>query len=147
MSLEEARLRNPIARIGDYIAEDLPPVEYGRISAQTAKQVIVQKVREAERERQFNEFKDRIGEIVNGSVKREERGNQIIDLSGRAEAVLRRDECLPREPLHRGERVRAYIYDVRQEDARPADLPEPGPSPVHGETVFPRGARDLRRHH
>ncbi|MGH6994820.1 MAG: transcription termination factor NusA, partial [Stellaceae bacterium] len=81
---------------------------------QTAKQVIVQKVRDAERQRQFNEFKDRVGEIVNGLVKRVEFGNVIVDL-GRAEAILRRDELLPRESFRQGERVRAYIYDVRQE--------------------------------
>ncbi len=118
MSIEDARQRNPIAQIGDFIAEDLPPIEFGRIAAQTAKQVIVQKVREAERERQYGEYKDRIGEIVNGLVKRPEHGNWIIDL-GKAEAMLRRDECLPREILRRGDRVRAYIYDVRQEPRGP----------------------------
>ena len=118
ISLEEACRRNPIAEVGDYIAEDLPPIEFGRIAAQAAKQTIMQKVREAERARQFNEYKDRIGEIINGIVKREERGNQIIDL-GRAEAMLRRDDCLPREPLRRGDRVRAYIYDVRPEARGP----------------------------
>src|SRR5487761_990315 len=84
------------------------------IAAQTAKQVIVQKVRDAERQRQYNEFKDRVGEIVNGLVKRVEFGNIVVDL-GRAEAILRRDELLPRESFRQGERVRAYIYDVRQE--------------------------------
>ena len=118
ISIEEARLRNPIAQIGDFIADDLPPVEFGRIAAQTAKQVIVQKVREAERERQYDEYKDRIGEIVNGLVKRPEHGNWIVDL-GKAEAMLRRDDCLPREILRRGDRVRAYIYDVRQEPRGP----------------------------
>ncbi|MBC6440507.1 MAG: transcription termination/antitermination protein NusA [Rhodospirillales bacterium] len=118
MTLEEAHLQNPIAEIGDFIAEDLPPIEFGRIAAQTAKQVIVQKVREAERERQYNEYKDRIGEIINGLVKRPEHGHWIIDL-GKAEAMLRRDECLPREILRRGDRIRAYIHDVRQEPRGP----------------------------
>ncbi|MBT6402785.1 MAG: transcription termination factor NusA, partial [Rhodospirillaceae bacterium] len=118
ISIEKARIANPVAQIGDFIAEELPPVEFGRIAAQTAKQVIVQKVREAERERQFNEYKDRIGEIINGLVKRPEHGNWVIDL-GKAEAMLRRDECLPREILRRGDRVRAYIYDVRQEPRGP----------------------------
>ena len=121
MTVEEAQAGNPIAQAGDFIAKDLPLgdiAEYGRIAAQAAKQVIVQKVREAERERQYNEYKDRIGEIVNGLVKRHEHGNLIIDL-GKAEAMLRRDECLPREILRRSDRVRAYIYDVRQEQRGP----------------------------
>ncbi len=114
ISLPEARERNPEAQIGDIIAEPLPPVDFGRIAAQTAKQVIVQKVREAERERQYEEYKDRISEIVNGIVKRVEYGNVTVDL-GRAEAVIRRDELLPRESYRQGDRVRAYIYDVRRE--------------------------------
>jgi hypothetical protein len=84
------------AQVGDTIADTLPPLEYGRIAAQSAKQVIVQKVREAERDRQYEEFKDRIGEIVNGVVKRVEYGNVVVDL-GRGEAIIRRDEMLPRE--------------------------------------------------
>src|SRR6478736_3007617 len=91
-----ARLLNPAAQVGDFIAEPLPPLDFGRVAAQNAKQVIVQKVREAERERQFDEYKDRVGEIVNGIVKRVEYGNVIVDL-GRAEAIVRRDETLPRE--------------------------------------------------
>jgi N utilization substance protein A len=114
ISLTEARRFNPEAEVGDFITDPLPPIDFGRIAAQTAKQVIVQKVRDAERQRQFNEYKDRIGEIVNGLVKRVEFGNVIVDL-GRAEAILRRDELLPRETFRQGERVRAYIYDVRQE--------------------------------
>ncbi len=114
----EAQRRNPDAQVGDVIAEPLPPIDFGRIAAQTAKQVIVQKVREAERERQYAEYKDRIGEIVNGLVKRVEYGNVTIDL-GRAEAILRRDELLPRETFRQGDRVRAYIYDVRREPRGP----------------------------
>ncbi len=114
----EAQARNPDAQIGDFISEPLPPIDFGRIAAQTAKQVIMQKVREAERERQYNEYKDRIGEIVNGLVKRAEYGNITVDL-GRAEATLRRDELLPRENFRQGERVRAYIYDVRREQRGP----------------------------
>ncbi len=112
--LNEARRFNPEAEVGDFITDPLPPIDFGRIAAQTAKQVIVQKVRDAERQRQYAEYKDRIGEIVNGLVKRVEFGNVIVDL-GRAEAILRRDELLPRETFRQGERVRAYIYDVRQE--------------------------------
>src|SRR3546814_691436 len=107
----EAQRRNPDAQVGDVIAEPLPPIDFGRIAAQTAKQVIVQKVREAERERQYNEYKDRIGEIVNGLVKRVEYGNVTIDL-GRAEAIVRRDELLPRETFRQGDRARAYIYEI-----------------------------------
>jgi len=118
ISLEEARRRNPAAQVGDFIAEELPPIDFGRIAAQNAKQVIVQKVRDAERERQYNEFKDRIGDIVHGVVKRVEYGNVVVDL-GRGEAVVRRDECLPRESFRPGDRIRAYIYDVRREQRGP----------------------------
>jgi len=118
ISLEAARRLNPDAELGDFITDALPPIDFGRIAAQTAKQVIVQKVRDAERQRQYNEYKDRVGEIVNGLAKRVEFGNVIVDL-GRAEAILRRDELLPRESFRQGERVRAYIYDVRQEPRGP----------------------------
>src|SRR6478735_1923195 len=118
IALEDAKKRNPAAQVGDYIAEALPPLEYGRIAAQSAKQVIVQKVREAERDRQYQEYKDRIGDIVNGIVKRVEYGNVVVDL-GRGEAIVRRDEMLPRETLRNGDRVRAYIYDVRREPRGP----------------------------
>jgi N utilization substance protein A len=114
MSLTEAQMHDPEAQVGDYITDPLPPIDFGRIAAQTAKQVIVQRVRDAERQRQFNEFKDRIGEVVNGLVKRTEYNNVVVDL-GRAEAMLRRDELIPRENFRQGERVRAYIYDVRPE--------------------------------
>src|SRR5947209_7509892 len=118
IGLVEAQRLNPEAEIGDFITDPLPPIDFGRIAAQTAKQVIVQKVRDAERQRQFLEFKDRVGEIVNGLVKRVEFGNVVVDL-GRAEAMLRRDELLPRESFRQGERVRAYIYDVREETRGP----------------------------
>jgi N utilization substance protein A len=118
ISLDEARARNPAAQVGDFIAEALPPVDFGRIAAQAAKQVIVQKVRDAERERQYDEYKDRIGEIVHGIVKRVEYGNVVVDLT-RTEAIVRRDELLPRETFRNGDRVRAYIYDVRREQRGP----------------------------
>jgi N utilization substance protein A len=118
ISLEDAKKRNPAAQVGDYIAEALPPLEYGRIAAQSAKQVIVQKVREAERDRQYQEYKDRIGDIVNGIVKRVEYGNVVVDL-GRGEAIVRRDEMLPRETFRNGDRIRAFIYDVRREPRGP----------------------------
>jgi transcription termination/antitermination protein NusA len=118
ITLAEAHKKNPAAQVGDWIAETLPPFDFGRIAAQSAKQVIVQKVREAERDRQYQEFKDRIGEIVNGVVKRVEYGNVIIDL-GRGEATIRRDEMIPREQFRPGDRVRAYVYDVRREQRGP----------------------------
>lgn len=118
ISLTDAQRANPGAQIGDTIADTLPPLEYGRIAAQSAKQVIVQKVREAERDRQYQEFKDRIGDIVNGVVKRVEYGSVIVDL-GRGEAIVRRDEMLPREVFRNGDRIRAYIFDVRRETRGP----------------------------
>jgi N utilization substance protein A len=116
--LTDARKKNPAAQVGDWIAETLPPFDFGRIPAQSAKQVIVQKVREAERDRQYQEFKDRIGDIINGVVKRVEYGNVIVDL-GRGEAIIRRDELIPREVFRPGDRVRAYVYDVRREQRGP----------------------------
>ena len=118
IELESARRHNPAAQIGDTIADALPPLEFGRIAAQSAKQVIVQKVREAERDRQYQEYKDRIGDIVSGIVKRVEYGNVVADL-GRGEAMVRRDELLPREVFRNGDRVRAYVYDVRREPRGP----------------------------
>jgi N utilization substance protein A len=116
--LTEARKRNPAAQVGDAISETLPPFDFGRIAAQSAKQVIVQKVRDAERDRQYQEYKDRIGEVVNGTVKRVEYGNVIVDL-GRGEAIVRRDELIPRETFRPGDRVRAYLFDVRRETRGP----------------------------
>ncbi len=118
ITLVDARRRNPAAQVGDAIAETLPPFDFGRIAAQSAKQVIVQKVRDAERERQYDEYKDRIGEIVNGVVKRVEYGNVIVDL-GKSEAVVRRDELIPREMFRPGDRIRCYLYDVRREQRGP----------------------------
>ena len=118
ISLSEARDRNPEAELGDFLSDPLPPVEFGRQAAMSAKQVITQKVRDAERERQYEEYKDRVGEIINGIIKRIEYGHAIIDL-GRAEAVLRRDQQLPREPIRQGDRIRAYIGEVRREQRGP----------------------------
>jgi len=118
LPLARALKKKPDAQLGEFLVDPLPPIDFGRIAAQTAKQVIVQKVRDAERTRQFNEYKDRVGEVSNGLVKRVEFGNVIVDL-GRAEALLRRDELIPRETFRTGDRVRAYIYDVRQEPRGP----------------------------
>ena len=114
LTLLEAQAIDPNLKIGDLLTELLPPIDFGRVAAQTAKQVIFQKVRDAERLRQYQEYKDRIGDIVSGIVKRVEFGNTFIEL-GRAEALLRRDEMIPRENLRVGDRVRAYIFDVREE--------------------------------
>lgn len=118
ITVDEAKRHNPAAQAGDVIADPLPPFDFGRIAAQSAKQVIVQKVREAERDRQYDEYKDRIGEIVNGAVKRVEYGNVFVDL-GRGEAIIRRDEMIPRETFKVGDRARAYVYDVRREPRGP----------------------------
>ncbi|MDD7909683.1 MULTISPECIES: transcription termination factor NusA [Pseudovibrio] len=118
IALVDAKSRNPEIGLGDFVAEPLPPLDFGRIAAQSAKQVIVQKVREAERDRQYDEFKDRIGEVINGVVKRVEYGNVIVDI-GRGEAIVRRDELIPREVFRNGDRIRAYVYDVRREQRGP----------------------------
>nr|WP_319514849.1 transcription termination factor NusA [uncultured Cohaesibacter sp.] len=118
IALVDAKDKNPDAQIGDIVSDQLPPLEFGRISAQSAKQVIVQKVREAERDHQYEEFKDRQFEIVNGQVKRVEYGNVTLDLSG-SEAIVRRDELIAREAFRPGDRIRAIIYDVRREQRGP----------------------------
>ena len=118
ISLPIAQREKPDAKIGDEIVDELPPVEFGRIATQSAKQVIVQRVREAEREQQYEEFKDRVGEIINGVVKRVEYGNVVLDL-GYGEAVVRRDNLIPREVFRPGDRIRAYIQDVRREMRAP----------------------------
>ena len=142
----EAQTHNPEAQVGDFIIDPLPPIDFGRIAAQTAKQVIVQRVRDAERQRQFNEFKDRIGEIVNGLVKRVEYGNVVVDL-GRAEAMLRRDELIPRENF-RTRRAGPRLYLRRPPGAaRAADFPVADPSAIHGQVVRAGSAGNLRRHH
>jgi N utilization substance protein A len=120
LTLEDAQAQYPdeTLEMGSEVREELPPMDFGRIAAQTAKQVITQKVRDAERDRQFEEYKDRANEVTNGIVKRVEYGNVVIDL-GRAEAVIRRDEGIPRENLRTGDRVRAFIFDVRSEPRGP----------------------------
>ena len=114
ITIENANLHGGNFSVGDYIKENLPPIDFGRIAAQTAKQVIVHKVREAEREKQFEEYKDRVGDIVLGTVKRVDNQTVTVDL-GRGEAVIRREDCIPREILRQGDKVRAIIYDVRSE--------------------------------
>ena len=118
MTFGEAQRRKLTLQIGDFYKEALPPIDFGRIAAQTAKQVISQKVREAERERQFHEYKDRIGEIVVGTIKRVENHSVTIDL-GRGEAIIKRDQMIPREQLRPGDRLRSFIVDVTQETRGP----------------------------
>ena len=116
--LSEALKHDKSAVVGKEYVEMLPPFELGRVQTQMARQVVTGKVRDAERERQFEEFKDRVGEIINGQVKRVEYGNIIVDL-GRGEGVVRRDQAIPREMFNIGDRIRAYIYDVRRETKGP----------------------------
>jgi len=118
MTAEQAKLYLDDPKVGDTFVEEVPPVEMGRIAAQSAKQVILQKVREAERERQFEQFKDRAGTIINGVVKREEYGNVIVDV-GSGEAILRRNEKIGRESYRPNDRIRCYIKDVRREQRGP----------------------------
>jgi N utilization substance protein A len=118
VSLDDAQKLQPGAVVGDYIVDPLPPIEFGRIAAQAAKQVIFQKVRDAERERQYEEFKERAGEIITGVVKRVEFGHVVVDL-GRAEGVIRRDQQIPREVVRVGDRVRSLILSVRRENRGP----------------------------
>ena len=116
--LDEAQAYDPNIKVGEFLIDPLPPIDFGRIAAQTAKQVIVQKVREAERNKQFEEYKEKIGTIINGTVKRVEFGNVVLDI-GKTEAVLRHDEIIPREKFKNGDRVRAYVLDVRRENKGP----------------------------
>ena len=118
MTVEQAKQYMEDPKVGDTLVDEVPPVEMGRIAAQSAKQVILQKVREAERDRQFEEFQDRAGTIINGLVKREEYGNVIVDV-GRGEAILRRNEKIGRESYRPNDRIRCYIKDVRREPRGP----------------------------
>jgi N utilization substance protein A len=116
LTLLQAKKLDKTLEIGDELKDLLPPIDFGRVAAQTAKQVVLQKVKDAEREKQFLEFKDKIGEIISGTVKRVEYGNVVVDF-GRTEAMIRRDDLIPRELFRVGDRIRAYIADVRREKA------------------------------
>ncbi len=118
VSVADAQKLQPGSAVGDFIVDPLPPIEFGRIAAQAAKQVIFQKVRDAERERQYEEFKDRMGEVITGVVKRVEFGHVVVDL-GRAEGVIRRDQQIPREVVRVNDRIRALILNVRRENRGP----------------------------
>ncbi|WP_158916244.1 transcription termination factor NusA [Caulobacter sp. S45] len=116
--LSEALRRDPKAHVGQVAEEILPPFEFGRVQTQMARQVVTHKVREAEREHQYEEFKDRVGDVISGVVKRVEYGNTVVDL-GRGEGIMRRDQSIPREMFNIGDRIRCYIYDVRRETKGP----------------------------
>jgi len=116
--LRDAKAYNKDIQVGEFVIDSLPPIDFGRIAAQTAKQVIMQKVRDAERNKQFEEYQEKVGTIVNGTVKRVEFGNVVLDI-GKAEAILRRDEIIPREKFKNGDRVRAYVLEVRRENKGP----------------------------
>ncbi len=118
LTVEQAKQYLDDPKVGDTIVDEVPPVEMGRIAAQSAKQVILQKIREAERDRQYEEFKDRAGTIINGAVKREEYGNVIVDV-GTGEAILRRNEKIGRESYRPNDRIRCYIKEVRREQRGP----------------------------
>ena len=117
--LEDARKENPDIQPGDFIEEPMDSIAFGRIAAQTAKQVIVQKVREAERAKVVEAYRERVGELVTGVVKRIDRGNVTVDLGGNAEAVILREEMIPRESVRSGDRIRGYLYEVRPEPRGP----------------------------
>ncbi len=119
ITLSAARLEHPDIQVGDYVEEPIESVEFGRIAAQTAKQVIVQKVREAERAKIVEQYRDRVGELVMGIVKRVERGNVYLDLGGNAEAFVPREEMIPRESVRPGDRLRGYLKEVREEPRGP----------------------------
>ena len=116
--LDEAQAYDENIKVGEFIIDALPPIDFGRIAAQTAKQVIVQKVRDAERNKQFEEYKEKIGTIINGTVKRVEFNSISVDI-GKTEAVLRREEIIPKEKFKVGDRIRAYVLDVRRENKGP----------------------------
>ena len=127
LTVEDAQAYKKGAVAGDFIIDTLPPIDFGRVAAQTAKQVIVQKVRDAERNRQYEEYKEKMGTIVNGTVKRIEFGNVVLDI-GKTEAVLRRDEIIPREKFKNGDRVRAYATSAAKPKARRFSFPAPVPN-------------------
>lgn len=118
ISLDDAQRQNPDYKIGDFVSEELPPIDLGRVAAQSAKQVIIQKVKEAEREKQYVDFKDRVGEILRGIVKRIEFGNIYVDI-GRTEAIIKRDQLIPNETFKINDRIKAYVQDVRRDPKGP----------------------------
>lgn len=119
IEVKYAQQENPEAELGDTISQELPPIDFGRVAGSTFKQVLVSKIREAEREREYEDFKDRVGEIASGTVERVENNGDILINFGRTETVLKRDQVIPRENYRKGDRIRAYIIDVRRERKGP----------------------------
>ena len=146
VDLKQAQKLDKDAKLGDFIVDPLPPVDLGRIDAQSAKQVIFQKVRDAERDRQFEEFKDRVGEVITGVVKSVEFGHVVVDL-GRAEGVIRRDQQIPREIARTGDRVRSVILKVQRENRGPQILLSRSHPDFMKKTLRTRSPRNLRWHH
>ena len=145
ISLKQAQtlnVENKDKNIGDIVLQPLPAFDFGRIAAQTAKQVINTSVREAERERQYNDFIDKKDSILSGIVKRLEFGNIIVDL-GRTEAIIQKNEMIPRENIKAGDRVKAYCYDVRREVRGQQIFLSRGTSKVYGKTFYSRSTRNL----
>ncbi|BDZ72948.1 transcription termination/antitermination protein NusA [Methylophaga marina] len=119
ITIDDAQESNPDAVVGEYVREPMESVEFGRIAAQTAKQVIVQKVREAERAQVVDQYREKVGQMIHGTVKRVERGNVTLDLGGNAEAFLPREEMIPRESFRTGDRIRGYLKEIRPEGRGP----------------------------
>ena len=142
LRLAEAKKIDASLEVGSELKEELPPFDFGRVAAQTAKQVITQKVRDAERERQYNEYKDRVGEVINGIVKRVEYGHVIVDL-GRAEGIIRRNDGIPRENFQPNDRVRAYLYKVSRELKGPQIFLVARRAGLHAQAVRPGSAGSL----
>ena len=117
--LEVARLDDANIQVGDFVEEEIESVDFGRIAAQTAKQVIIHKVREAERLKIVEAYKDRVGELITGIVKRIEKGSVYLDLGGHVEAYIAKEDMIPREAIRVGDRVRGYLKDVRSEPRGP----------------------------
>ena len=142
MTYNESQRRNLNVGIGEFYKQSLPPIDFGRIAAQTAKQVISQKVREAERQRQFQEYKDRVGEIVVGTIKRVDNQSVTIDL-GRAEAIIKKDQMIPREQLRPGDRLRCFIIEVSEQVKGPQIFLSRASNDFLAALIYTRSSRNL----
>ena len=145
ITLEDAKKINKEykdLKVGEKIYEELPQIDFGRIAAQSAKQVISSRVREAEKNRQYEDFIDKQGQILSGIIKRLEYGNVIVDL-GKAEGVIKKDELIPREILKTGDRVKAYCYEVKKEVQRTSNIFIKSPSSIFSKIIFSRSPRDI----
>ena len=132
ITVDHARDREYDAAVGEFFVDPLPSIDFGRIAVQAARRAILTKAHDGRREWEYAEFKNRVDEVINARVKRVELGTVLVDLDDRAEGILRRFDGIPHEHFSSGDRVRAYIYDVREEVRRTADIPVAQPSAVHG---------------